>query len=80
MPPAIRIPHMIALLSASGDLDDRLAAGAPVGGERGGRFRQCPYCPDERLEPPVPDSLSEVRKQSASPNTRTMTSFSAAWG
>src|SRR5262249_26456397 len=62
MPRAIRIRHMIAFPSVSGDLDDRLAASAPTGGERGGRFRECQDGPDDRLEPPVAEPLSEVRE------------------
>src|SRR5262245_66322019 len=65
MPLAICIRTMIALLSASGDPDDRLAAGAPVGGECSGRFRECPYGPDDRLQPSVPESLGEVRQPGA---------------
>jgi hypothetical protein len=56
---------MIALPSASGYPDDRLAAGAPVGGECSGRFRECPYGPDDRLQPSVPESLGEVRQPGA---------------
>jgi len=49
-------------LSAFGDPDDRLAGGAPVGGERSRRFGERPYCPDDRLEPSIPEPLGEVRQ------------------
>ena len=49
-------------LSAFGDPDDRLARGAPVGGERSRRFGERPYRPDDRLEPSVPEPLGEVRE------------------
>src|SRR5271157_3800906 len=54
--------HPFGRLSAFGDPDDRLAGGAPVGGERSRRFSERPYCPDDRLEPSVPEPLCEVRE------------------
>src|ERR1700750_3337809 len=44
------------------DLDNRLAAGAPVGGEGRGCLREGPHVPGEWLDPAVPDPLGHVRE------------------
>src|SRR6266568_9127405 len=44
------------------DLDDRLAVGAPAGGECRGRLREGPHGPHERLDPAVSEPLSKVRE------------------
>src|SRR5450631_66120 len=51
---------LLVLLTPFSDPDDRLAGGAPLGGERSRRFGERPYGPDDRLEPSVPQPLGEV--------------------
>ena len=48
------------LLPVFGYSDNRFAGRSSIRGERSGRFGEGPYCPDNGLEPSIPDPLSQV--------------------